>query len=71
MSTRATLMILLATQVRWYYFSSGTTATAKGAKHTDASGWQPSNAQIAYIGLRDDDLFPIPFPITHIGGICC
>jgi acyl-CoA synthetase (AMP-forming)/AMP-acid ligase II len=55
--------------VRWYYFSSGTTATAKGAKHSDASAMASSNAQIAYIGLRENDLFPIPFPITHIGGI--
>jgi acyl-CoA synthetase (AMP-forming)/AMP-acid ligase II len=56
-------------EVRWYYFSSGTTATAKGAKHSDASAMASSNAQIAYIGLRDSDLFPVPFPITHIGGI--
>ena len=55
--------------VRWYYYSSGTTATPKGAMHTDSSVMSSSIAQIAYIGLRDDDLFPIPFPITHIGGI--
>jgi acyl-CoA synthetase (AMP-forming)/AMP-acid ligase II len=28
-----------------------------------------SNAQMAYIGLLPDDVFPVPFPITHIGGI--
>jgi acyl-CoA synthetase (AMP-forming)/AMP-acid ligase II len=56
-------------EARWYYFSSGTTATAKGAMHSDASAMASSNAQIAYIGLRDTDLFPIPFPIAHIGGI--
>ncbi|MGD9701056.1 MAG: class I adenylate-forming enzyme family protein [Acidimicrobiia bacterium] len=56
-------------EVRWYYYSSGTTATAKGAKHTDSSVMASSNAQIAYIGLRQDDVFPVPFPITHIGGI--
>ena len=55
--------------VRWYYYSSGTTAAPKGAMHTDSSVMASSNAQIAYLGLRDDDLFPIPFPITHIGGI--
>jgi acyl-CoA synthetase (AMP-forming)/AMP-acid ligase II len=37
--------------------------------HSDATAMASSNAQIAYIGLRDTDLFPIPFPITHIGGI--
>lgn len=55
--------------VRWYFYSSGTTATPKGAKHTDASVMASSNAQIAYIGLRADDLFPVPFPLSHIGGI--
>lgn len=58
-----------AGDVRWYYYSSGTTARPKGAKHTDASVMASSNAQIAYIGLQPDDLFPVPFPITHIGGI--
>ena len=55
--------------MRWYYYSSGTTATPKGAEHTDTSVMASSNAQIAYIGLQDDDVFPVPFPITHIGGI--
>ncbi len=56
-------------QVRWHYYSSGTTATAKGAKHTDRSGMAASNAHIAYHGLQEDDLFPVPFPIAHIGGL--
>ena len=56
-------------EVRWYFYSSGTTATPKGAMHTDSSVMASSNAQIAYIGLEIDDLFPVPFPITHIGGI--
>lgn len=55
--------------IRWYYYSSGTTATPKGAKHTDPSVMASSNAQIDYIGLRDDDLFAVPFPIAHIGGV--
>jgi acyl-CoA synthetase (AMP-forming)/AMP-acid ligase II len=37
--------------------------------HTDASVMASSNAQIAYIGLQESDLFPMPFPITHIGGM--
>jgi cyclohexanecarboxylate-CoA ligase len=55
--------------IRWYYYSSGTTAHPKGAKHTDASVMASSNAQIAYLGLESDDLIPVAFPITHIGGI--
>ena len=58
-----------AEAARWYYYSSGTTALPKGARHTDATAMASSNAQIAYIGLRSDDLFPMPFPMTHIGGI--
>jgi cyclohexanecarboxylate-CoA ligase len=55
--------------VRWYFYSSGTTATPKGAMHTDKSVMSSSIGQIEYIGLRADDLFAVPFPITHIGGI--
>ncbi len=55
--------------VRWYYYSSGTTATPKGAMHTDASTMASSNAQIAYVGMSGTDLFPLAFPISHIGGI--
>ena len=55
--------------VRWYYYSSGTTATPKGAMHTDASVMAASNAQIERLGLDQDDVFAIPFPLTHIGGI--
>ena len=55
--------------VRWYFYSSGTTATAKGAMHTDTSVMASSVAQISYIGLQEDDLFPVPFPVTHIGGV--
>jgi acyl-CoA synthetase (AMP-forming)/AMP-acid ligase II len=54
---------------RWYYFSSGTTASPKGAKHTDASVMASSNAQIAYAGLKPTDMIGVPFPMTHIGGI--
>jgi acyl-CoA synthetase (AMP-forming)/AMP-acid ligase II len=55
--------------VRWYYYSSGTTASPKGAMHTDASTMASSNAQIAYVGMSATDLFPLAFPISHIGGV--
>lgn len=58
-----------ADATRWYYFSSGTTATPKGAKHTDASVMAASNAQVAYAGLDPTDMIAVPFPMTHIGGI--
>jgi acyl-CoA synthetase (AMP-forming)/AMP-acid ligase II len=55
--------------VRWYYFSSGTTATAKGAMHSDRSAMAASNAQIEFISPRHGDMLPMAFPISHIGGL--
>jgi cyclohexanecarboxylate-CoA ligase len=53
---------------RWIYYSSGTTADPKGARHTDASIMSSSNALLELMGFREDDVYPIPWPITHIGG---
>jgi cyclohexanecarboxylate-CoA ligase len=55
--------------VRWYYYSSGTTAQPKGAMHTDASVMASSNAQIERLGLCERDMFAVPFPLAHIGGV--
>ena len=55
--------------VRWYYYSSGTTAAPKGAKHTDQSAMASSHGTIDMVRLRADDVFPVPFPLTHIGGM--
>jgi len=54
---------------RWYFYSSGTTAMAKGARHTDSSVMASSNPQVEYLRIESDDVFALPFPITHIGGI--
>ncbi len=53
---------------RWIYFSSGTTADPKGARHTDASIMASANALLDLMGLGEADVYPIPWPITHIGG---
>jgi acyl-CoA synthetase (AMP-forming)/AMP-acid ligase II len=56
-------------EVRWVFFSSGTTADPKGAMHTDAS------IAIGAIGLAESfeiteaDRYGLVFPFTHIGGI--
>jgi acyl-CoA synthetase (AMP-forming)/AMP-acid ligase II len=55
--------------VRWYFYSSGTTATPKGAMHTDRSAMHGSVAQVDYIGASSEELLPLAFPITHIGGV--
>jgi cyclohexanecarboxylate-CoA ligase len=54
--------------VRWIYYSSGTTADPKGARHTDFSIMSSSNGLLDLMGLGETDIYPIPWPITHIGG---
>ena len=53
---------------RWIYYSSGTTADPKGARHTDGSIMASSNALLELMGFGEGDVYPIPWPITHIGG---
>jgi len=53
--------------VRHIYYSSGTTADPKGARHTDASLMSSANGPI--LNARSDDVTPLPFPYTHVGGI--
>jgi cyclohexanecarboxylate-CoA ligase len=54
---------------RWIYYSSGTTADPKGARHTDTSIMSSSNALLELMGFGENDVYPIPWPITHIGGV--
>lgn len=53
--------------VRWIYYSSGTTAQPKGARHTDRSVMAGASAMLAHIGFEPDDVYPIAYPFTHIG----
>lgn len=55
--------------VRWLYFSSGTTADPKGVQHTDGSVMASASGVIGQLGARAGDVNPLAFPITHIGGI--
>jgi cyclohexanecarboxylate-CoA ligase len=54
---------------RWLYFSSGTTADPKGARHSDATVIAGSSGVVDQQGIHDGDVYPIVFPVTHIGGI--
>ena len=56
-------------EVRWIYFSSGTTAAPKGARHTDESTMASSWAIVDQLGFATGDRYPIAWPVTHIGGI--
>jgi acyl-CoA synthetase (AMP-forming)/AMP-acid ligase II len=54
--------------VRWIFYTSGTTADPKGAKHTDPSVRASADAMVGGLALTDDDIFGLVFPYTHIGG---
>jgi acyl-CoA synthetase (AMP-forming)/AMP-acid ligase II len=53
---------------RWIYFTSGTTASPKGVRHTDASVIASSFGMTDGLGIADGDVYPIAWPVTHIGG---
>ena len=54
--------------VRWYYYSSGTTADPKGARHTDLSIMAAAAGMIDLCGFGERDIYPIAWPVSHIGG---
>jgi cyclohexanecarboxylate-CoA ligase len=54
--------------VRWFYYSSGTTADPKGAKHSDLSIMAAASGMLELCGFRASDVYPIAWPISHIGG---
>jgi cyclohexanecarboxylate-CoA ligase len=54
--------------VRWLFFSSGTTAEPKGAQHTDATIAAGARGMIEGLKLGSDDRHGFVFPFTHIGG---
>ena len=56
-------------ECRWLYFSSGTTADPKGARHSDATVLAGSNGVTDLQGMHDGDVYPIVFPVSHIGGV--
>jgi acyl-CoA synthetase (AMP-forming)/AMP-acid ligase II len=57
-----------ASDARWIYYSSGTTAAPKGIRHADASVIAGATGLVGTIGITDSDVDPIAFPIAHIGG---
>ena len=55
--------------VRWYFYTSGTTADPKGAQHTDRTILAGALGMNACLGITEDDRNAVVFPFTHIGGI--
>lgn len=58
-----------ADDARWVYYSSGTTSDPKGARHTDATLLAASVGLYEVATFGAGDVYPIAWPITHIGGI--
>lgn len=58
-----------AAPVRWIFYTSGTTADPKGARHTDPTIKASAYAMAAALDIRPDDVNALVFPLTHIGGI--
>jgi cyclohexanecarboxylate-CoA ligase len=58
-----------ADEVRWYFYTSGTTSDPKGAQHTDRTVMAASKAMNERLELRAEDRSAMVFPFTHIGGI--
>jgi acyl-CoA synthetase (AMP-forming)/AMP-acid ligase II len=55
--------------VRWIFYTSGTTAEPKGARHTDGTVLAAAFAMAERLELTPDDVNGMVFPFTHIGGL--
>ena len=55
--------------LRWLFYTSGTTADPKGARHTDNTVAASGYAMVDAFDLVPEDRNGLVFPFTHIGGI--
>ena len=55
--------------VRWVFYTSGTTADPKGARHTDHSVKAAAVDLLEALEVDASDRTAFVFPLTHIGGI--
>jgi cyclohexanecarboxylate-CoA ligase len=55
-------------EVRWIFYTSGTTADPKGAMHTDLSASAGGAAMAKGLQITPADRIAMVFPIAHIGG---
>ncbi|HVV75285.1 MAG TPA: AMP-binding protein [Mycobacteriales bacterium] len=53
---------------RWVFYTSGTTGEPKGVRHSDATIVSQSDILVDRLELGEDEVFPVVFPIAHIGG---
>ena len=55
--------------MRWIFYTSGTTAEPKGARHTDRSVLAGAIGYAKKTHVVEDDIALVAFPFTHVGGI--
>jgi acyl-CoA synthetase (AMP-forming)/AMP-acid ligase II len=55
--------------VRWLFYTSGTTADPKGARHTDETIKAVARGMAGRLAVTAEDRNALAFPFTHIGGI--
>jgi cyclohexanecarboxylate-CoA ligase len=55
--------------VRWLFYTSGTTADPKGARHTDLTINAEASGMVQRLEVTDADRNALAFPFPHIGGI--
>ncbi|MBA3303332.1 MAG: AMP-binding protein [Acidimicrobiia bacterium] len=55
--------------VRWLFYTSGTTADPKGARHTDRTIMAAARGMAERLAVTPGDRSAMVFPFTHIGGI--
>lgn len=58
-----------ADEVRWLFYTSGTTADPKGAQHADPNIRAVAKGMAERLEIDERDRVAMVFPITHIGGI--
>ena len=59
----------LGAQRRMLYYTSGSTADPKGVWHSERSAMAGGNAFVGAMRPDGNDVYPIVFPVAHIGGI--
>jgi acyl-CoA synthetase (AMP-forming)/AMP-acid ligase II len=57
------------TEARWLFYTSGTTAEPKGARHTDAGLIAASDTFCANLEVTPDDQTATLLPLAHVGGV--
>jgi len=57
-----------ADEVRWVYYTSGTTSDPKGVRHSDTTLMVGGRGLAKALAMSEDDIGSIAFPFAHIAG---